>query len=216
LTASILARNHPRSVVAIDPSESFRDHARASVRDARVRFAAGTAAATGLEDAAVDIVVSGLVLNFTPDVGEALAEARRVVSPGGIVAGYVWDYAEGMQFMRRFWDAAGSLDPEARALDEGARFPLAAPMPLSEAFRDAGLAAVDAQPIDVPTVFADFDDLWTPFLGGTGSAPTYVASLALSAREDLRDRFRESVVPAPDGTIRLVARAWAVRGQRPT
>jgi hypothetical protein len=35
----------------------------------------------------------------------------RVVRPGGVVAAYVWDYAEGMQMMLHFWDAAGALDP---------------------------------------------------------------------------------------------------------
>ena len=76
----------------------------------------GTAANTGLHDGDVDVVVSALVLNFVPDLGEALGEARRVVGPGGLVAGYVWDYADGMQLLRGFWDAAVALDPGARVL----------------------------------------------------------------------------------------------------
>ena len=49
-------------------------------------------------------MVSGLVLNFTPDPAASLAEMARVTRPGGTVAAYVWDYAEGMQ-MRR-WPTA--------------------------------------------------------------------------------------------------------------
>ena len=152
-------------------------------------------------------------MNFVPDVPEALAEARRVVHHGGLVASYVWDYAEGMQFVRRFWDAAVALDDAARPLDQGVQFADNAPGPLAAAFTSAGLTDVEVRPIEVPTVFADFDDLWTPFLGGTGTAPTYLASLSDSDRDAIRDRLRASVVEEPDGSIRLAARAWAVRGR---
>jgi SAM-dependent methyltransferase len=212
LTGAILACCDPLSVRGIDPSEAFVTHVRATVTDARATFASGDAATTGLGDGEVDVVVSGLVLNFVPDLGAALAEARRVVKPGGRVAGYVWDYAEGMQLLQRFWDAVMALDPAAQQLDEGARFPNAAPGPLAAAYNAAGLEAVEVRSIEVPTVFADFDDLWTPFLGGTGPAPAYVASLPGPARDALRERLRASVGPSA-GPIRLTARAWAVRGR---
>ena len=215
LTEAILGRCDPSSVVGVDPSEAFVAHARQTVVDPRARFVVGSAAATGLDDGEVDVVVSGLVLNFVPDIGAALAEARRVVRRGGVVAGYVWDYADGMQLLRRFWDAAVALDPAARALDEGVRFPHAAPEPLAAAFTAAGLEAVEVQPIEVPTTFFDFDDLWAPFLSGTGPAPGYAASLAGPAQNVLRDRLRASVAPEPDGSIRLTARAWAAQGRRP-
>jgi SAM-dependent methyltransferase len=215
LTGAIVAGCDPRSVTGVDPSEAFVAHARATLVDPRVTFGLGDAATTGLDDGDVDVVVSGLVLIFVPDLGAALAEAQRVVSPGGLVAGYVWDYAEGMQLLRRLWDAIVALDPAARRLDEAVRFPIAAREPLAAAFRAAGLEAVEVRAIEVPTIFDDFDDLWTPFLGGTGPAPAYVASLPQPARDALRDRLRGSVPPAPDGAIHLTARAWAVRGRRP-
>ena len=215
LTEAILVRCDPRSVVGIDASEGAVDHAREAVKDPRASFAVGLASDTGLADDEVDIVVWGLVLNFVPDIGEAIAEGRRVVKPGGVVAGYVWDYAEGMQPIRRFWDAAVALDPAAAALDQGARLPTAAREPLSAAFVAVGLEAVDVRSIEVPTVFSDFDDFWNPFLGGTGSAPGYVASLSEAARDALRDRLRMTMPTEPDGSIRLTARAWAARGQRP-
>jgi SAM-dependent methyltransferase len=213
LTDTILARCEPRSVVGVEPSEPFVAHARTTVVDARARFEVGTAATTGLDDGDVDVVVSALVLNFVPDLAEALAEARRVLSPGGVVAGYVWDYADGMQLLRRFWDAAAAVDSGGHALDEAVRFGNAAPEPLATAFTAGGLSAVEIRPIEVPTVFADFDDLWTPFLGGTGPAPAFAASLSEPARNDLRKRLRTSVKVEPDGSIRLTARAWAVRGR---
>jgi trans-aconitate methyltransferase len=215
LTAAILDRCEPRSVIGLDPSEPFLAHARETVRDPRAEFRVGTAADTGLQDAQADVVVGGLVLNFVPDVAAALTEARRVIVPGGVVAGYVWDYAEGMQFIRAFWDAAIALDPAAHELDQATRFPIAAPDALSDAVTVAGFESVSVRGIEIPTVFADFDDLWLPFLGGTGSAPTYLGSLEPGAREGVRERLRTSVPVELDGSIHLSARAWAYRGDVP-
>jgi hypothetical protein len=141
-----------------------------------------------------------------------VAEMARVAKPGGTVALYVWDYADKMQFMRYFWDAAATLDPAAQELDEGSRFPLCQPQPLTELFKAAGLRDVEVIPIDIPTDFANFDDYWTPFLGGQGSAPGYNMSLSEDQRGALREQLRATLPIEADGSIHLIARAWAVRG----
>lgn len=215
LTQTILARHAPASVVGVDPSEPFVAQARTNVTDPRASFARGRADATGLPDGAVDVVVAGLVLNVVSDVGSALAELRRVLEPGGVVAAYVWDYAAGMGFIRHFWDAAVAVDADAAAFDQARSMPIAAPGPLERAFIEAGFDDVAVRPIVIPTVFADFDDLWLPFLGGTGEAPSYVATLEESTRGAIREQLRSTVVAAADGSISLSARAWAVRGRRP-
>jgi hypothetical protein len=132
-----------------------------------------------------------------------------------VAAAYVWDYDAGMAMMRYFWDAAAMLDPGAVAFDEGRRFTLCAPGPLAELWSGAGFAAVATRAIEVPTVFTGFADFWQPFLGGQGSAPGYVASLAEQQRSDLRELLRSRLPAGPDGSIRLTARAWAVRGILP-
>jgi SAM-dependent methyltransferase len=215
LSRAILDLAKPASVVGIDPSGPFVEHAQATTTDPRARFAQGSADRTGLGDRTADLVVSGLVLNFVPDIGAALAEATRVVGPGGIVAGYVWDYADGMQVLRRFWDAAVARDPAAAALDEAARFPLAVPSALAELFEAAGLIDVGSGSVEVSATFGDFDGLWGPLLGGTGPAPAYVASLGAADRDALRDAFRDRLPIAADGRIELTARAWTVRGRTP-
>lgn len=213
LSAAILDAAAPEAVTAVDPSEGFL--AQASSRlGPRATTKQGTAAELPLDDASVDVAVSGLVLNFTPDPLAALVEQSRVTVPGGAVAAYVWDYADGMEFMRLFWDAAAELSPASASLHEGTRFPLCRPDALAAAFGTAGLSDVDVVPIDIDTPFADFDDFWNPFLGGQGSAPTYVASLDDSAQAALRDRLRDRVPTRADGSIALRARAWAVRGVR--
>ncbi|MCA1715506.1 MAG: methyltransferase domain-containing protein [Actinobacteria bacterium] len=213
LSQTILELASPEEVRGVDPSRGYAAHAGKAIADARARFLTGDARALPFGAARFDVVVSGLVLNFVPEPGEAVAEMTRVTRLGGTVAAYVWDYAGRMQLMRHFWEAAAALDPEASELDEGRRFPLCRPEPLSELFRAAGLRNVEVRAIDVPTHFEDFEDYWSPFLGGQGPAPGYAASLSEALRGTLRERLRASLPTAADGSIRLIARAWAVRGK---
>jgi hypothetical protein len=138
----------------------------------------------------------------------------RACCAGGVVALYVWDYAAGMELIRTFWDAAKALDPAAAALDEAVRFPVCAPGPLRSLLETARLSAIETRAVDVPTRFRDFDDYWSPFLGGQGPAPTYAMALPEDRRAALRERVRRSLPVEQDGSIPLTARAWAVRGTR--
>ncbi len=215
LSATVLAQADPARIVGIDPSADFVAHARERVADPRASFAVGDAQAIPLDDASVDVVVAGLVLNFVPDAAAGLAEMVRVSTPGATVAGYVWDYAEGMQMMRHFFDAAIALDPAAVDEDEGVRFPICAPGPLRAAFAGAGLDTVEVRAIEIPTVFADFDEYWSPFLSGVGAAPAFAMRMEEGQRNAFRDRLRATLPTEADGSIHLTARAWAVRGTRP-
>jgi SAM-dependent methyltransferase len=214
LSQTILALASPARVKGIDASAGYVAFAREQMRHERIQFEVGDAQALSEAPASYDAAVSGLVLNFVPQPARMIAELARVVRPGGVVAVYVWDYAGQMQLIRRFWDAAVEIDPTARELDEGQRFPICQPDRLGELFRQAGLGAVETRAIDVPTRFRDFDDYWSPFLGGQGPAPSYAMSLPEERRAALRDRIRSALPVAADGTIQLTARAWAVRGVR--
>jgi ubiquinone/menaquinone biosynthesis C-methylase UbiE len=213
LTQTILQQAQPQSVKGIDPSAGFVDFAKAHVGDPKVTFDVGDAQSLPAESARFDVAASGLVLNFVPKPSLATQEMRRVVRAGGTVAAYVWDYAGKMELMRYFWDAAAELDPSASNLVESTRFPMCKAPALTSLFQDAGLHDVQAQMIDVPTTFKDFDDYWNPFLGGQGPAPAYAMSLTEERRKALRDRIRATLPIASDGSIPLIARAWAVRGR---
>ncbi|MFD7981168.1 class I SAM-dependent methyltransferase [Streptomyces sp. NPDC059071] len=229
LSAAVAERCRPRVLLGLDLSEPFVRAARATARGAtagglpagnataRGVFVVADAAALPVRDAAWDAAVSGLTLNFLPDPAAGAAELVRAVRPGGgTVAAYVWDYADGMGFLRRFWDAVATVDPAAAvALDEGRRFgTLCRPERLHSLWTEAGLAEVTTAPLDVPTVFADFADLWDPFLTGQGPAPGYVASLTPGDRDRVRTALAEAVPREPDGSVELTARAWAVKGVR--
>src|SRR5260370_23268822 len=136
---------------------------------------------------------------------------QRVARVGGTVAAYVWDYASQMQLMRYFWDAAVALDSAASKLDEGQRFPICQPEPLMQLFRTEGLREVEVRMIDIPTVFRDFDDYWSPFLGGQSPAPGYTMSLSDEHRSASRDRIRATLPLPADGSTQLIPRAGAVR-----
>jgi SAM-dependent methyltransferase len=193
---------HARQVLAIDRSADYV--VAANARLAHRSFHARVADATQLpfDDASVDVAVSGLVLNFVPQPERAIAEMTRVTRTH--VAFYLWDYAGEMQFLRRFWDAAIALDPAARELDEGVRFPLCAPDRMRALV--AGLREIEARAIVIPTSFRDFDDLWEPFTGGQGPAPSYVAALEPAHRDRLRDAMRAMPLAS-------TARAWAIRAR---
>ena len=212
LCAAIIDACAPLSVSGVEPSAGFRAAAARTLGD-RVALHDGSAASLPLADSSVDVTVSGLVLNFVPDLPAALAEMRRVTVPGGTIAAYVWDYAGRMELIRWFWDVAAELDQEAARLHEGVRFPLCNPDALLAEFRKAGLREPTTAPIDVPTDFASFDEYWSPFLGGQGPAPAYVMALPEEARSRLRERLQARLPLEPDGSLRLVARAWAVRAE---
>lgn len=214
LSQTILAATAPSVVKGMDRSPGYVAFAREHVRDERVLFEVGDAQALPVDTGAYDAVVSGLVLNFIPQPVQAVAEMTRAARSGGVVAAYVWDYAGKMQLMRHFWNAAAALDPAAYDLDEGRRFPLCQPDPLKQIFEHAGLQEVEVRPLDVSTDFRDFDDYWAPFLGGQGPAPSYAMALNDEHRATLRERIRAGLPFALDGSIPLVARAWAVRGTR--
>jgi SAM-dependent methyltransferase len=214
LMSGVMRVGDPAEVHGVDPSEGFVAHAREEIDDPRARFSTGDARALPFPDGRFDAVVSGLVLNFVPEPATAARELARVATPGGVVGAYLWDYADGMQMIRQFWDAAATLDPGTAELDERRRFPLCRPEPLHALWTGAGLAAVEVEPIEVPTRFHDIDDYWTPFLGGQGPAPGFVSALDEDRRSALLELLRERLPVALDGSITLSARAWAVRGVR--
>jgi len=212
LSQTILDICDPQAVKGIDRSDGFVSYARANVIDPRTTFEVGDAQSLPVDSETYDAAVSGLVLNFVPAPEKMISEMKRAVKKDGVIAVYVWDYAGKMQMMRQFWDAALALDPAVADLDESPRFPICNPNALHALFQGLGLKQVETRAIDVETHFKDFDDYWNPFLGGQGPAPTYAMSLSEEKRIKLRDRIRANLPIAADGSIPLIARAWAARG----
>jgi SAM-dependent methyltransferase len=208
LTSALADRLGAASVAAADPSEPLLAACAERVPGADVRRA--SAEQLPWPDGSFDAVLSQLVLNFVSDADAALAEMRRVVTPGGTLASCTWDYAGGMRLLRTFWDAAVELDPGAPD-EQGMRY--CSEGELTALWERAGLDHIRTAPLDVEAGYESFDDLWEPFTFGIGPAGAYCASLDPERRAALREAcFRR--LGSPAGPFSLTARAYAVRGSR--
>lgn len=210
LTGEIASTAQPSRIHGVDPSPGFIATAKHQYGDA-AEFRVGDAQDLAFGDNEFDIAVSGIALNFVPDPVLAAKELRRVTKDAGVVATYLWDYAEGMQMIRIFWDVAIELDRTISHLDEATRFPLCDPDELRGVLEASGLNEVEISSLETPTTFSGFDDYWSPLLGGQGPIPSYVMSLNPSDRHRLATQLRRAL-PDNDGLISLTARAWAARG----
>lgn len=207
LSEALLEGVDPVELHAVDLSPGFVEAAtRRLPALARVQVADGQD--LPFPDGRFDHAVSGIALNFFPDPGLGIRELARVVEPGGTVAAFVWDYADGMEMIRVFWDAAVALHPAALELDEAERFPICHLDRITD-LAGRHLDDVEGTVLTIPTTFADFDDFWSPFLGGQGPAPSYVATLSAADRETLRAELRRHL---GDGPIEMQAKAIAFRG----
>lgn len=213
LSQAICRHAPPASLLGCDPSPGFVSFARTSTTNCPAAFVV-----TGVENlpernGGFDIIVSGLVLNFLPEsLYDAVRSMRERLHPGATLAAYVWDYADGMQFLQIFWEEAARVDPSSADLDEGHRFPICHPDHLANLWHQARLAAIETTSLEIETTFRSFDDFWSPFLSGTGSAPAYLATLDEDRQSQLKSRLWERLGSSDDGSIRLKARAYAVRG----
>lgn len=212
LSETISRHFNPSHLTCIDPSEEFLNHAKKRLNN-KGEFLIGDAIDIPQKDNSIDVVVSGLVLNFIPDLRSALAEMKRILKRNGLITAYVWDYSGRMDFLRYFWDAAFMIDPESANLDEGARFPICNSDNLKNAFQQADLSEIEVRTLDITTIFKDFNDYWTPFSGGQGPAPGYLASLSKDLRVKLRKKLEKNLPVETDGSIKLLGRAIVIKGK---
>jgi SAM-dependent methyltransferase len=202
-------------VTGVDPSAAYVRDAQTRTPSGRVPFVSfvvGDAQALELPDTSFDKTLSLLVMNFIPDPAKALQEMIRVTRPGGVVSAAVWDYGDGMEMLRVFWDEAVATDSTIAPRDER-HMPLCKRGELAALWRANGLQDVAEQAIVVELPFDSFDDYWSPFLGGQWPAGAYAASLSETARAALASRLRKRLLgEREDGAFTLQARAWAVKG----
>jgi ubiquinone/menaquinone biosynthesis C-methylase UbiE len=215
VTETIVELAAPHSVTGVDASAQQIEFARQHRAHSKVNFETGDAMALRFPEASFDAAVCGLGLNFLASPARALEEFRRVVSPGGTIAIYVWDYASGAMFLRHFWDAATAIDSEAASFDQAQRFPICTQEGLQNLFKEAKLENLREHALEVITRFASFDDYWEPLLTGQGSAPNYLATRDKRIQTAIRDRLRTALPTNPLGAIEMPARAWAISARKP-
>jgi ubiquinone/menaquinone biosynthesis C-methylase UbiE len=208
LTEELARRVGAENVAGVDPSPLLEACA-ARVPGADLR--AGAAERLPWPDDGFDAAIAQLVVRFMDDPPAGVAEMARVVRPGGVVAACSWDFADGMQMLRVFWQAARAASPEVA----GETVSFGSREDLDELFRASGLGEVETMALDVATDYQDFDELWGTFLLGVGPSGQYAAGLEPDAREAVREDFRQRL-GVPAGRFTLSARSWAVRGRVPS
>jgi SAM-dependent methyltransferase len=202
----------PATVCAVDPSRAQIDHALCQPVARRVDFQVGDAQALPFADGTFDVVAAALVINFIPDRPRALGEMRRVARSGGIVAGYVWDFAAerspsgplrlGMrQFGAEVPDLPGTSDSSLSAL--------------GLLFRAAGFESIATRSIEVTQLYPSFDDFWQAQTPGYYPTTRIIASMTTGERARLRETVRSRLSVRADGGIEYSARAHAIQARVP-
>ena len=203
LTDALVQRLGASAVSAFDPSPPFV--AECARRYPGVDVRNGRAEAIPFDDEQFDAAIAQLVLHFVTAPSDAAAEMRRVVRPGGSVAACVWDFEEGMQMLRHFWDAAMEVDTAAPDEAKTMRFGRAGEV--AELFQAAGLVDIEETTISVKATYANFDELWSGFLAGIGPAGAYCNSLTDAQRVGLRaELFTRVGSPAGEFSLDAAAR----------
>ncbi len=192
LTVAAAAAAPSSRVVGIDVTEPYVAYARARHSRPLIAFEVGDAQKLRFATDTFDRTLSLLVVNFIPDPARALDEMIRVTKPGGTVTAAVWDYGQGMEMLRVFWDEAIAIRPDLDARDERHQ-PLCRRGELGDLWRRRGLLDVKEEALTIATTFASFDDYWLPFLEKQGPAGAFVAALP----EVDRDRVARPVATSP-------------------
>jgi len=204
LSVRLVERLGVSAVSAVDPSQPFLASIRTRLPGLDVQY--GSAEQLPFPDDFFDHALAQLVVHFMKDPVAGLAEMARVTRAGGCVAACVWDFGGGRSPLATFWRAATDLNPEARTEDDlaGTR-----DGELGRLLEAADLSTIRSGELAIRVPHESFDEWWEPYTYGVGPAGEYFASLADDARDDLRDRCRELLPPAP---FDIEAVAWVAVG----
>jgi SAM-dependent methyltransferase len=211
-TELVLDRCSPMSVIAIDPSAAQIELARSKPVARRADFRVTDAQALPFPDDAFDVVASALVINFIPDRARALTEMRRVGRPGGVLAGFVWDFAGSSSPgspLRRAMRRTGADVPNVPGT-ETSRLDA-----IHRLFAQAGLHEIATTTIDATVSFPDFDELWQSQTQSCNPTSKTIAALPQGDRARLMTALRAELPAGADGGIAYSARANAIKARVP-
>jgi ubiquinone/menaquinone biosynthesis C-methylase UbiE len=205
LTAELLRRG--AEVAAADPSPPFVAALERKFPDADMR--AATAEDLPWPDASFDAVLAQLVLTFMKDAPAGVAEMRRVVRQGGVVAACMWD-RQGMDMLAAVHrtqlalGATGTTEALTlyRSCDE-----------IEGLFTGAGFSDVQTELLEVEREYAAFAELWDTIADGAGPAGAWAKTLDDETRAKAREELNRQV-GEPTGAFTLHGRAWATRATR--
>lgn len=212
LTEALLDLCEPASVIGIDPAGAQIEQASRGPAGARAKFQQADAMSLPFPDGCFDIAASALVINFIPDPLRALGEMLRVTAPGGMVAGYVWDFGRELSPtgpLRQAMRAFGAVVP---AIPGTVHSSLQA---LQSLFLRAGMDSIQSTTVDVTLAYSDFEDFWKAQTPGYSPTTKIINSMTEGERRRLKRVVREALSIGPNGKIEYAARANAIRAAVP-
>jgi SAM-dependent methyltransferase len=202
LTGLLVARLGAPAVSACDPTPGFVEACTARFPGVDVRH--GRAESLPFADSSFDHALAQLVLHFVSEPEQARDEMARVVRPGGTVSACVWDFSEGMEMLRTFWDSALAVDPTAP--DEARTLRFGRPGEIAELFAGR-LLEVEECTVETASLYESFDELWAGFEHGVGPAGAYLVALDEERRGRVRtELFARLGEPSGAFTLRALAR----------
>lgn len=212
LAEAVLDLCEPASVIGIDPAGAQIEQASRGPAGARAKFQRADAMSLPFPDASFDIAASALVINFIPEPSRAVAEMLRVTAPGGVVAGYVWDFARELSPSGPLRHAMRAFGAEAPAVPGTVH---SSPEALQSLFVRAGMDSIQSMTVEVTLAYADFEDFWEAQTPSYNPATRIIQAMTDGERRRLKRAVREALSAGPNGKIEYAARANAIRATVP-
>ncbi len=199
---------NPQEVQGIDPSKAQISFAKTRLGKKQATFEIGDAMALPFDDHKFDVATMALALFFVPDPVQGVAEMKRVVRGGGIVAAYMWDMLGGGAPMEPIHNVLRSreipypLPPSAEAsrMED-----------MRKLWADAEFKSVETKVINVKRSFDSFEDFWNT----TASSPALTSALRdldVKTLEDVKRSTRELLAGKGDDPVICTGFANCITG----
>lgn len=190
---------------------------RAALANPSIPFRVGSFEAIPAGEGAFDAVVGNFVFNHVGRPEVALAEARRVLRPGGWLALSSWDAPRRNRLLGLIVDAAASVDaPPPPGLPAGPTN-FRSDAELRALFNDSGFADVGISHIMFEAFVSSPAALWDGVLDSAVRIRPLVTAQTLEVQAAIRAAFDRlvEVHRRPDGTLAIPVSVQVTRGRRP-
>ena len=190
---------------------------RAALANPSIPFRLGSFEAIPGGDAAFDALAGNFVFNHVGRPELALAEAMRVLRPGGMLALSAWDAPRRNRVLGLFADAVVAADaPAPDGVPEGPTN-FRSDDELRALFDTAGFEAVGLQRLMFETPVPNLDALWSGVLDSAVRIPPAIMRQPADVQERIRSAFDElaAVHRRPDGSFAIPVSIQVIGGRRP-
>lgn len=211
-TELVLDRSAPSAISGVDPSEDQIAFAKGRAAASRVDYRLGDALSLPFGDEEFDVAVMALVIGQISDRAKAMAEMKRVVRPGGMVATYVWNGPDKGHPQQPLFDNLKAIVGELKRGPGNQARPIGA---LIELFEASGLEDVTSRSIEIQLTFKNFDQYWSAQTALASRTVRVVQNLSELDLERFKDLLRKRLSIDADGHISYTAQANAVKGRVP-